>query len=320
MDVIVIGSFNQDHVWNVDRFPREGETRPGRFSTGPGGKGFNQAVACHRLGVKTVFVGALGDDALGEHARELARSEGMAAEFEMTVEPTGSACVLVDAEGQNQIVVGLGANLAMSEAFIAGQAARITAAKVLLLQLEIALPAVQSAIALARRAPALAVLNPAPLVAELGPELLRDVDVLTPNEHEFRQLLKQAYGWPVREDFDHLGDEELHALCRKTGIPTVVLTLGASGAFVSHVEGHRRGDAELYYRVPGHQVQAVDTTGAGDAFNGGLAAGLVRYALGRPFRAAVEYANQVAALAVERPGAALSMPTRDAVRARFAAG
>jgi ribokinase len=319
VDVVVVGSFNQDHVWNVDRFPHEGETRPGRFASGPGGKGFNQAVACRRLGVKTVFVGALGDDALGAHARELAQVEGIAAEFETTGEPTGSACVLVDFQGQNQIVVGLGANLAISEAFIERQRARILSAKVLLLQLEIALPAVRAALALAREAPALAILNPAPLVDGLGPELLRDVDVLTPNEHEFRQLLKQAYGWPVREDFDHLGDEELHALCRKTGIATVVLTLGARGAFVSHVEGHRRGDDELCYRVAGHPVHALDTTGAGDAFNGALAAGLVRYALGRPFRAAVEYANRVAAVAVQHAGAAAAMPTADQVKAHFAA-
>jgi ribokinase len=317
LDVVVIGSFNQDHVWNVDRFPREGETRPGSFATGPGGKGFNQAVACHRQGVKTVFVGALGDDALGAHARALAQHEGMAAEFETTAEPTGSACVLVDAQGRNQIVVGLGANLAMSEAFVARQSARINAAKVLLLQLEIALPAVRRAVALARSAPALAVLNPAPAIEGLGPDLLAGIDVLTPNEHEFRALLAQAYGWPVREDFDQLGDEELHALARKTGVPTLVLTLGARGAFVSHVEGHRRGDTDLYYRVPGHRVQVVDTTGAGDAFNGGLAAGLVRYALGRPFRAAVEHANRVAALAVERAGAASAMPTLEAVKARF---
>ncbi len=317
MDVVVIGSFNQDHVWNVDRFPHEGETRPGRFATGSGGKGFNQAVACHRQGVKTVFVGALGDDALGALARETARSEGLAADFETTVAPTGSACVLVDFKGQNQIVVGLGANLAMSESFVERQAARITGAKVLLLQLEIALPAVRAAIALARKAPALAILNPAPLVEGLGPDLLCDVDVLTPNEHEFRQLLDQAYGWPVREDFDHLGDEELQALCRKTGIPTVVLTLGARGVFVSHVEGHRRGDSELFYRVPGHPVHALDTTGAGDAFNGALAAGLVRYALGRPFRAAVEHANRVAAVAVQRAGAASGMPTLAEVKAHF---
>jgi ribokinase len=316
--VLILGSYVQDHCWRTETFPGTGESRIGTFSTGPGGKGFNQAVACHRQGVATRFLGAVGADALADTARRYAAEVGLDARFEVRPEvATAASSILVDARGDNRIVVALGANDALSAAFVDSESAAIAAAEVVVLQLENALDATRRAIGIARAAARTILLNPAPINPGVDAWMLAEADILTPNETEFAFLMQHVYGQPLAERYWELPDPMLHALARRCGSPTVVITLGDKGAFVSHANAARRNDTAPYYRVPAEAVRAIDTTGAGDAFTGGLAAGLVIHGPHAPFRDAVLHANRVAAMSTERPGTAPAMPTRAEITARF---
>ncbi len=318
-DVIVVGSYNHDHVWRVDRFPIAGETRRGNnFLTGSGGKGFNQAVACARQGAPTAFIAACGDDALGVLARDFAQREGIRGLWLVSPDhATGTAAILVDIRGQNEIVVALGANEYLTPAFVRAQESAFAQARVVLCQLENNLDAVSCALELAASHGCLRILNPAPMREGAGPELFRAADLLTPNETEFSQILGRCVG--MRIDPSAIAGENdaaLHALCRQLQVDSVVVTLGSRGAFVSHSMASRRGDADAYYRVPPEKVQTVDTTGAGDAFSGALAAALAT----RPdqvFREAVQHASRVAAMSTEKHGAATAIPRAAEVAARF---
>lgn len=316
--VAVVGSYNQDFIWRSESFPVPGETRLGRFSTGPGGKGFNQAVAAARQGAQVGFIGALGRDTIGEKAAALAQQENIDAHWQWCDDhASGNAAIIVDASGQNLIVVGSGANMALTPEFIQTQADVIQRAAVLLTQHEITLDATRRALELARAGKVLTVHNPAPALAGEDGALLPLVDVLTPNETEFAHLLARH----AQLDIDAttlalLGDDELHALALRLPVQTLVLTLGAAGAFVSHRTASRFSTAGSFERVAAAPVTPVDTTGAGDAFNGALAAALAQ-ADGGDFIDAVRFANHVAGLATESPGAASAMPTREAVKARF---
>ncbi len=316
--VVVVGSYNQDHVWRIDRCPDAGETRRGHgFATGPGGKGFNQAVACVRQGVATAFLGARGDDALGARAEALAAAEGLVPCWQVESDhATGSACILVEGDGQNRIIVALGANEALAPAHIDAQADVWRDARVLLTQMETGTEAIEHALGRARDHGLLALLNPAPVHAQATRACLQLADVLLPNEGEFAELCRrfadvQVDGAAVAG----MSDADVHALARRLTDASVVITLGAQGCFVSHGRT-RRGDEAACYRLPPEPVDAVDTTGAGDAFCGALAAAAVQRA-GQPFRAMVGYANQVAALATERHGAAATMPYLEEVIERF---
>ena len=313
--VVVIGSYVQDHCWTTDRFPAIGETRVGHFSTGPGGKGFNQAVACHRQGVTTRFVGALGADPLADTARRFAAAEGLDCHWQSVPDrATATSSIVVDSAARNLIVVDLAANLGLDPALAAAQVEAGT--RVVLTQLETRVAVVAAALARAREIGALAFLNPAPLHPELTPEVLALVDLITPNETEFALLLGML---GVPDDVSRpweLDDLDLHALCRTTGVPTVLITLGERGCFVSHGREHR-GDAQPYYRLAPESVRAIDTTGAGDAFSGALAAALTFAEPGAAFRDAVVHANRVAAMSTEQTGTAPAMPTRAQVQARF---
>lgn len=316
--VVVVGSFNVDHVWTVAELPRPGETLTGRYHTGPGGKGFNQATAVARAGAAASFVCALGDDLGGQLARALAVADDIDLHDLPSVAPTGTAGIYVDESGRNSIVIGPGANADLSAEFVAAQTDLIASASVLLAQLESPLPAIEAAFAAARAAGVHTVLNPAPADAAIPASLLALADVITPNETEFCAQLEQHAGERVDERaVGSMDDAALHALCRRL-LPhgTVVVTLGAAGCFVSHAEATLHGDARAHYRVPAARVQPVDTTGAGDAFNGALAASWTR----RPDQAFADhlhYANRYAALSTERAGAAAAMPHDEEVRARF---
>ena len=314
--VVVVGSYNQDHVWRTPRFPAPGETRLGEFATGPGGKGFNQAVSAARQGADVAFVGALGDDAIATLALALAAREGIDARCEKRSDAaSGTAAILVEHGGQNLIVVGPGANALLSIAHIDAQANLIGTARVVVTQHEVNMAATRHALEIARASGTLTIHNPAPPLADEDGALLDRVDVLTPNESEFAHLLARAAGRDVdARSLATLGDDALHALCRELRVPTVVLTLGAQGAFVSHDGDDLRGDDSACYRVAAEAVTPVDTTGAGDAFTGALAASLAR---GGVFRDAVRHANRVAGLSTESPGAATAVPRRADVDARF---
>lgn len=317
--VTVVGSFNVDHVWTAAELPRPGETLSGGYSSGPGGKGFNQAVAAARAGAATSFVCALGEDAGGQLARTLATTDGIDLRDERSDAPTGTAGIFVGGDGSNSIVIGPGANAALGPSFIDEQRTLIADSTVVLAQLETPVASVLRALQLARESGVLTVLNPAPANVAVPAELLALTDVLTPNETEFAALLRTRGGPAIdATSLAGLDDAALHAACRRW-LPhgTVVITLGAAGSFVSHPPGSGRGDTVSCYRVAGEAVRPVDTTGAGDAFNGALAASLAS-AAGQPFAEHVRFANRYAALSTERPGAALAMPRLDAVRARFA--
>ena len=306
--VVVAGSFNVDHVWRCDTLPAGGATIAGRYSTGPGGKGFNQAVAAGRAGASTTFVCALGDDAGGALARQLAGADGLSLVAEASAEPTGTAGIYVDARGRNSIVIGAGANASLSIPFVTANQSLVGGAKVLLAQLESPIETIEAALELARQNGVTTVLNAAPANAPSTISLLKLADVLTPNETEFAALLSRHVGERIEaDDVAALDGATLHELCRKLSGNTVVVTLGAVGVFVSHAPERVRGDSSAYYRVAAETVQAVDTTGAGDAFNGALAASLATVA-DVPFAQHVRFANRYAARSTENEGAALAMP------------
>ena len=316
--VIIVGSYVQDQAWFVERFPRPGETmRAHRYNTGPGGKGFNQAVACARQGVPTAFIGAIGRDTFAEFAQKFARDENMPCRWQIRDDqPTATSSITVNARAENQIAMIFGANEHLDAAFVRAQDDLFARAKTLLIQLENNLDALQAALDVAGKHGLTRILNPAPVHAELSSAMLQSADIVTPNETEFSLLLERLVGTHA----DPVGlaarsDDELHALARKLGVATVVVTLGSKGCFVSHGE-NRRGDAAACYRLPPEKVKAIDTTGAGDAFSGNLAAALLLFK-DEPFARAVTHANRAAAMSTEIVGTAPAMPTLEQVRRRF---
>src|SRR4051812_23608032 len=194
--VVVVGSFVQDHAWLTDRFPETGETRRALgFNTGPGGKGFNQAVACLRQGVPTLFIGAIGDDHLGTIAQRFAEAENLPCCWQVRDDvPTAASSIIVDRTGSNLLVVNLAANEHLDPAFVQAQDAAFARAKLVLVQLENNLDAVRAALALATRHGLLRILNPAPVHPDLDPSLLASCDLITPNETEFALLLERIAG------------------------------------------------------------------------------------------------------------------------------
>ena len=307
--VVVVGSFNVDHVWRVAALPAPGATLGGEYASGPGGKGFNQAMAARRAGADTRFACALGDDAGARLARALCADDGIDLHAAGADAPTGTAGIYVDAQGRNSIVVGAGANAALAASDVDAALADLRRGDVVLAQLESPLPAVAAALQRARDAGATALLNPAPANVALPMATLALADVLTPNETEFAAMLERHAGERLAADaIAGLDPARLHALCRALApAATVVITLGAHGCFVSHPAGALRGDDAARCALPAEPARVVDTTGAGDAFNGALAASLAL----RPdaaFVAHARFACRYASRSTEQAGAALSMP------------
>ena len=318
--VVVVGSYVQDHAWLVDQFPVPGETRRAHgFNTGPGGKGFNQAIACHRQGVSTLFIGAIGADLLGGNAQRFATDEAMDCHWQVLEDvPTAASSIIVDASGQNQITVSLAANEHLAPEFLERHRDAFASARVLLLQMENNLDAIRAALQLGRAGGALRVLNPAPVHPECDAPLLALCDLITPNETEFALLLERIGAGKVDPArVAQLSDDALHAYCRKLGVPTVVITLGRYGCFVSHADAAPLAGGEpRCYRIAREAVDTIDTTGAGDAFSGALVAALVRLE-GAAFRTVAEHANRCAALSTEIVGTAPAMPRFEDVARRF---
>lgn len=313
--VCILGSFNVDHVWRCDTLPVAGQTLHGEYSTGPGGKGFNQAVATARCGVDAHFICALGDDAGAAWARQLAAQSNLQLIAKQSVHPTGTAGIWVDSKAHNAILIGAGANADLDPTFVLQHAAELQGARVVLAQLETPLPSVTQALRLAHGAGALTVLNPAPApLAHLPSNLLEACSVITPNETELARLVPDL---DPTTDVKALPDAELHALCRRA-LPhgTVVVTLGEQGCFVSHAQAQLHGDSNAFYRVAASAANAIDTTGAGDAFNGALCASLAQRSQ-LAFAEHVKWASAFAAISTERPGAALSMPDAATVTQRY---
>ncbi len=302
--VVVVGSIMQDLTLECGAFPRAGQTIVGRMRTGLGGKGSNQAIACGRLGVPTLFIGAMGRGAFAAEVQAVYRKERIGCRLALKAGcPTGTAVILVNREGENEIVIDPGANARLSSADIPRSLWR--GARVAIVQLEASPAATAHALRAARAAGVLTLLNPAPMRDDFDPGLLAHADILIPNESEFVALVRRL-PQAQRPGFSEaalraLRPGELHELCRRLGVPTVIVTLGDKGCFVSEAHGHRA--------LPAHRnVKVVDTTGAGDAFCGGLAAGLVR--TGGDIIEAAKLGTAVAALSITKPGAAPAMPTR----------
>jgi ribokinase len=299
--VVVVGSFVQDLTWKCEAFPKEGETVIGTFITGPGGKGSNQAVAAGRAGVPTLFIGAVGPDVFAGGVRKFYAGEGIGARFvEKPGHATGTAAIIVDARGQNEIIVALGASAYLRPADV--DSALIRGARIVICQHEANLPVNAHVFRVARRAGVTTVLNPAPMRGDFDPAILKLTDVLIPNESEFAALLDLLPGRPGigASELPSLDPGVLHGMCRTMGVPTVIVTLGSRGCLVSTEGG--------FTAIPGHSgIKVVDTTGAGDAFVGGFAAGFAR--TDGDVVAAARHGNAVAALSVTKFGTAPSMPS-----------
>ena len=299
--IVVVGSFNTDLIAYMQRMPKPGETVHGdTFVTGAGGKGSNQAVAAARLGADVTFIGRVGDDVFAELAYELWQTEGINSDFVVADRETatGVAPIFVDQAGENSIVVVLGANLRLQQSDIDAARERIAAADVLIAQLEINLDMVAYALETAKELGVATILNPAPAAALPG-EVLQLADYLTPNETELESLCGHAV--------EDVASAARTLLTRDDQI--AIVTLGASGAQIV-----TRDDSS---RLPTFSVDVVDTTGAGDAFNGGLATGLAE---GMALDEAARFANAAAALCVTKPGTAASTPTRAEVAALLQSG
>ena len=290
--IVVVGSVNVDLLAQVRRHPRPGETLHG---TGgrmlPGGKGANQAVAAARLGARVAMVGAVGSDVQAEAALSALREAGVDLGHVAEIEgPTGLAIVTVAEDGENSIVVIAGANDAMDAGRVRAAAEVISAARIVVCQGEIPRDGIEALPALVTGR---FLHNPAP-VMELDPAVLRASDPLVVNQHEAGLVLAQlAPDQEAPED-----PEAVVAALRAAGIPSAVLTLGADGSLVSDQGGVRR--------VPPAPVEAVDTTGSGDAFIGALALGLAR---GDDLATAARLASRVGAFAATGEGAQPSYPT-----------
>ena len=302
-DLVVVGSANADLVVGVQRRPGAGETVLGSdLVTHPGGKGANQAVAAARLGAATGLLARIGADANGELLTESLRRAGVdTSGILVGGAPTGVALITVDPSGDNSIVVSPGANARLTPDDVHRAGQLLAAAKVVSLQLEIPVETVAAAVAVARRSGTRVVLNPSP-PAPLPAEVLSVCDPLIVNEHEARFLLGAA-GHPAADAPSGSAEEWAVALLA-SGPRSVVVTLGAEGALLADASGTRR--------VAGVKVQAVDTTGAGDAFTAALA---WRLGLGESLAEAARFAVRVGAAAVTRPGAQESYPTLDEIEA-----
>jgi ribokinase len=293
--IVVVGSINMDLVTETPRVPALGETVLGnRFSTLPGGKGANQAVACARLGAEVHMVGCVGNDGFGKELLENLRREGICTDDvePVTHETTGIASIVVE-NGDNSIIVVPGANHALNIERVRRAESAIREADAVLLQLEIPLETVAETVQIARRCNVPVIVNPAP-AAQLPDEVLRDITILTPNEYELAILLGRQP--EETKDFRTL----MTAYNGK-----LVMTKGGDGAYYSDGNG-------TVAHQPGFKVDVVDTTGAGDTFNAALA---VMIGQGYSMKEAVRYAVAASALSVTKFGAQGGMPTHTQVEA-----
>jgi len=283
----------------TDRFPQAGETILGNhFQMFPGGKGANQAVCCARLSGLTYFLGRLGQDLFGERLFQNMQSDGVNLDAVKRDEthPTGVALITVDSNGQNQIVVAPGSNMQLSSQDLEDHRELFRQVRAVIVQLEIPEETVFQAAKLATEQDAIFILNPAP-ARVLSDDLLSRVDYLTPNETELASLS----GMKV-EDID-TAVEAARKLIAK-GVTNVVVTLGKQGALLVTSD-----KAQLF---PTRSVEVVDTTAAGDAFNGAFALALSE---GQPIGQAIRFANVTASISVTKLGAQSSMPDRETVEA-----
>ena len=299
--ILVVGSSNTDLIIKAKSIPRPGETiLGGKFRTFPGGKGANQAVAAARAGGQVDFIAAVGDDNYGDEARAAYKADGINTGNVKVCRgvPSGIAMISVAETGENAIAVAPGANSMLYPGDLEDAEEAFSESGIMLIQMEIPIETIQRAIQLCRECGTKVLLNPAPPL-ELNETMLRGVDVISPNEIEAELLTGIKVDSEVNASW---AAEVLH----EKGIPTVVITMGARGVYLSD-QG-----SDLQKLIPGFSVDAVDTTAAGDVFNGYLA---VAMAEDMNLEQAVRRANAAAALSVQKMGAQSSIPTRSGVDA-----
>lgn len=291
--IVVVGSSNTDMIVKIDRIPRPGETRlGGEFITAAGGKGANQAVAAAKAGGAVTLIARVGQDMFGEKAVAGLVENGVNVNHVSYDKcPSGVALIFVGDDGENSIAVSSGANAKLSPADVRKAKAVFANADVVVMQLETPLDAIQAAADLAAAQDAPVILNPAP-AQPLPDKLLKKISIITPNETEAELLTG------VKCTSDAACARAAQRLLRK-GVETVIITLGPKGAFVA--------SSSIQQRVAGFKAKAVDTTAAGDTFNGALAVALAE---GTPIIEAVRFANAAASIAVTRLGAQPSAPSR----------
>lgn len=295
--IVVIGSSNTDMIVKAGHLPLPGETvLGGQFFTAQGGKGANQAVAAARLGGQVTFVAKVGEDQFGDAAIENYLKDGINTQY-VTKNPdaaSGVALILVDGKGENSIAVASGANAELSEKDIDEAGEIIRSAAIVLMQLESPMDTVLYAARMAYESGAKVILNPAP-AASIPMELYRYLYAVTPNETESELLT----GVKVTDENSALKASEVFI---GRGVRRVVITMGSKGAFVN--------DGDKSYMVSARKVKAVDTTAAGDTYNGAMCVALAE---GKTLRESLEFATKASAIAVTRMGAQPSIPTREEV-------
>ena len=295
--VAVFGSMNMDLSVACERMPRAGETVGGSgFITNAGGKGANQAVTVARLGGRVSFICKTGSDIFGHQANQLFNEEGIDTSyvFSDTKNPSGVALITVDTDAENCIVVAPGANAHLTPNDLKRSAEAVEAADIILLQLEIPMQTVEAAARMAYRLGKKVVLNPAP-ASKLSAGLLETLYAITPNETEAEAISG------IRITDERTAEEAARKIA-SMGVCNVIITLGAKGALVF--------DGAHCEIVPAYKTQAVDTTAAGDVFNGAL---VVALSEGRTLPEAVRFACKASAISVTRVGAQNSVPYRTEV-------
>lgn len=290
----VLGSINVDHVIQVSYFPKAGETLLGKnYKIVFGGKGANQAVAAARAGANVQFIGAVGDDDIGKKMKLAFANDGINTQAirEIPEQSTGLAMIQVADSGENSIVISAGANGDVSKAQVDENIEAITQSEYLLMQLETPLPAIYYAAQVAHNQGVKVVLNPAP-AQSLSVDLLSLIDVITPNETEAEILTNVKI---IDKTTACKAADILHGF----GIKTVLITLGAKGVYYSE-----NGNGEI---IEGFKVKAIDTTAAGDTFNGAFVTALLE---NKPYEEAIRFAQAAAAISVTREGAQTAIPYR----------
>jgi ribokinase len=301
--IVVVGSSNTDLVIKAENLPSPGETiLGGDFYQNPGGKGANQAVAAARLGGKVSLICKLGNDSFGRQSKLNFDNDGIDTSCLLfdAEKPSGVALIMVDKNGENSIVVASGANATLSPADLINFSETIENASIVLMQLEIPIETVEFVTSIAVNAGVKVILNPAP-ARTLSDSLLENINIITPNEIEAEMLsgIKIQGIDSAKEAAKKIHDR---------GVSTVIITMGSDGALVFN--------GETYAHIPVSPVIPLDTTAAGDVFNGALAVSLAE---GKDINDAVSFACQAAAISVTRIGAQSSAPYKSEIESTFKA-